>query len=389
VKHGGSRTLIVSNDFPPRTGGIQTYVYALASRLPADSVVVYASDHPGSVAHDAVAPFPVVRDRSRMLLPTAAVGRRAAEIARSEGCTSVWYGAAAPLGLLTDGLRRAGVGRFVASTHGHETGWAVLPGARSLLRRISRDVDVLTYITEFTRRGLAPATASDARLVRLPPGVDTDLFHPGVDGDAVREAVGFGGRPTVVCVSRLVRRKGQDALIAALPLIRSTVPDVALLLVGGGPDRDRLQRLAVREGVAEAVRFVGEVTREQLPSYYAAGDVFAMPCRTRRGGLDVEGLGMVYLEASAVGLPVVAGNSGGAPEAVQEGRTGFVVHDPLSPPAIARRLVPLLADPALAAGIGAAGREWVLREWRWDLLAGRLEALLSGPNLTEDRPAPC
>jgi phosphatidylinositol alpha-1,6-mannosyltransferase len=201
--------------------------------------------------------------------------------------------------------------------------------------------------------------------------------------------VGFGGRPTVVCVSRLVRRKGQDALIAALPLIRSTVPDVALLLVGGGPDRDRLQRLAVREGVAEAVRFVGEVTREQLPSYYAAGDVFAMPCRTRRGGLDVEGLGMVYLEASAVGLPVVAGNSGGAPEAVQEGRTGFVVHDPLSPPAIARRLVPLLADPALAAGIGAAGREWVLREWRWDLLAGRLEALLSGPNLTEDRPAPC
>ncbi|MBA2389165.1 MAG: glycosyltransferase family 4 protein [Geodermatophilaceae bacterium] len=374
----GPRTLIVTNDFPPRTGGIQTYVYALASRLPADSIVVYASDHPGAAEYDAAAPFPVIRDRSRVLLPTAGVGRRAADIARSEVCTTVWYGAAAPLGLLTPGLRRAGVTRFVASTHGHETGWAVLPAARSLLRRISRDVDVLTHITEFTKRGLAPALAPGTDLVWLPPGVDTDLFHPGVDGAGVRAALGLAARPTVVCVSRLVRRKGQDALITALPLLRKTVPDVALLLVGAGPDRARLQRLAERSGVAAAVRFCGAVPWTELPSYYAAGDVFAMPCRTRRGGLDVEGLGMVYLEASALGLPVVAGNSGGAPEAVQDGRTGYVVHDPQSAPAIARRLLPLLTDPGLAARLGAAGRDWVEREWRWDLLADRLAGLLSG-----------
>ena len=378
VSSPGSRTLVITNDFPPRTGGIQTFVHALASRLPTDSVVVYASNHPGAAGYDATAGFPVVRDRARMLLPTAAVGHRAAQIARSEGCTSVWYGAAAPLGLLTNRLRRAGVDRFVASTHGHETGWAALPGARSLLRRISRDVDVLTYITEFTRRGLAPATAPDAHLARLPPGVDTDLFHPGVDGSAVRTTFGLGSRPTVVCVSRLVRRKGQDALIRALGLVRAAVPDVALLLVGGGPDLARLQRMAARAGVADAVRFSGEVPWAQLPSYYAAGDVFAMPCRTRRAGLDVEGLGMVYLEASATGLPVVAGNSGGAPEAVQDGATGYVVQDPLSPPAIASRLVSLLTDPVRAAAFGAVGREWVLREWRWDLLAERLAGLLRG-----------
>jgi len=372
------RTLVITNDFPPRTGGIQSYVYALASLLPADSVVVYTSIHPGAAAYDAGAPFPVVRSRSRLLLPTAAVGRRAAEIVRSEGCNSVWFGAAAPLGLLTGGLRRAGVRRVVASTHGHETGWARLPAARSLLRRISRDVDVLTCIAEFTRRGLAPAMAPGARVVRLSPGVDTDLFHPGVDGTAVRAAYALDSRPTVVCVSRLVRRKGQDALIAALPIVRASVPDVALLLVGGGPDRARLQRLAARAGVSEAVRFSGEVRWDALPSYYAAGDVFAMPCRTRRGGLDVEGFGMVYVEAAATGLPVVAGNSGGAPEAVLDGRTGYVVHDPLSPPAIARRLIPLLTDPARAAALGAAGREWVLRELRWDLLANRLAGLL-GP----------
>lgn len=377
---GCPRTLIVTNDFPPRSGGIQTYVQALASRLPAGAVVVYASDHPGAAEYDARAAFPIVRDRSRMLLPTPAVGRRAAQVARAEGCTSVWYGAAAPLALLTEGLRTAGIARFVASTHGHETGWAALPLARSVLRRISRDVDVLTYITEFTRRGMAPATAPDAELVRLPPGVDTEMFHPGVDGSAVRAEFGLGGRPTVVCVSRLVRRKGQDALIAALGLVRATVPDAALLLVGGGPDRARLQQLAVRTGVADAVRFSGEVPWPRLPSYYAAGDVFAMPCRTRRAGLDVEGLGMVYLEASATGLPVVAGNSGGAPEAVQDGRTGYVVHDPQSPAAIARRLVPLLTDRHRATGLGAAGRDWVVREWRWDLLAGQLAGLLAGPS---------
>ncbi len=372
------RTLVVTNDFPPRTGGIQTYVHALASRLPADSVVVYASNHPGAAEYDATAGFPVVRDRTRMLLPTPGVARRAAQIARSEDCTSVWYGAAAPLALLTRGLRRAGVQRFIASTHGHETGWAALPGARSVLRRISRDVDVLTYITEFTRRALAPATAAGAQLAWLPPGVDTDTFHPGADGSAVRAAFGLADRPTVVCVSRLVRRKGQDALVAALPLVQAQVPDAALLLVGGGPDQARIRRLVDRAGVADAVRFAGEVPWSQLPAYYAAGNVFAMPCRTRRAGLDVEGLGMVYLEASATGLPVVAGTSGGAPEAVQDGTTGTVVPDPRSPGAVAAALIPLLTDPARAAALGAAGRDWVVREWRWDLLAQRLAGLLSG-----------
>lgn len=371
-----SRTLVVSNDFPPRMGGIQTYVEALLDRQPADSVVVYASRHPGWEAYDAAAPYPVVRDPARMLLPTAAVGRRVAQLARDEGCRTVWFGAAAPLALLTPRLRAAGVGHVVASTHGHETGWAALPGSRQLLRRISTHVDVLTYITDFTRRGLSPALDPSTRLAHLPPGVDTDLFHPGVDGTAVRAELGLGAAPTVVCVSRLVRRKGQDALIRAWPLVRRTVPDAVLLLVGGGPDQARLTELAARTGVADAVRFAGAVPWRRLPAYYRAGHVFAMPCRTRRAGLDVEGLGMVYLEASACGLPVLAGNSGGAPEAVRDGQTGLVVHDPRSPHAIADRLVVLLTDTDRAAAMGRAGREWVVEQWRWDLLAARLGRLL-------------
>lgn len=348
------------------------------NRQPPGSVVVYASRHPGWAAYDAAAAYPILRDRSTMLLPTPRVARRAAQIARAEGCRSVWYGAAAPLAMLTPRLRAAGVEHVVASTHGHETGWAALPGSRQLLRRISGQVDVLTYLTEFTCRGMAPALRPGLRLERLPPGVDVELFRPEVDGAPVRAALGLGEAPTVVCVSRLVRRKGQDILIRALPLVRRAVPGAVLLFVGGGPDRERLARLAAREDVADAVVFAGEVPWRELPAYYRAGQVFAMPCRTRRGGLDVEGLGMVYLEASACGLPVVAGNSGGAPEAVREGRTGLVVHDPRSPHALAERLVPLLRDADLATSMGRAGRAWVEAEWRWELLAARLQSLLAG-----------
>jgi phosphatidylinositol alpha-1,6-mannosyltransferase len=213
------------------------------------------------------------------------------------------------------------------------------------------------------------------RLERLPSGVDTSLFRPGAGGEEVRRRLGLAGRPVIVCVSRLVPRKGQDVLIRALPAIRRRVPDAALLCVGGGPYLPTLQRLAREVGV-DAV-FTGSVPWEALPAHYDAGDVFAMPCRTRRGGLEVEGLGIVFLEASATGLPVVAGRSGGSPDAVLDGTTGRVV-DGTSVDVVADVVASLLEDPARAERLGAAGRDWVEREWRWDVLAERLRGLLAG-----------
>lgn len=372
------RTLLVTNDFPPRPGGIQAFVHNLAVRQPAGSIVVYASTWPGAAKFDADQPFEVVREGTRVLLPTPAVARRAASLARAYGCDSVWFGAAAPLGLLAAGLRRrAGIRRAVALTHGHEVGWAALPGARSLLRRIGRDNDVVTYLGEYTRVRLSRVLNGHTELRRLAPGVDVDAFRPEADGSAVRRRHGLADRPVVVCVSRLVPRKGQDALIRALPAVRRRVPGAALLVVGGGPYRAKLQRLARGAGVASDVIFTGSVSWPELPAHYAAGDVYAMPCRTRNRGLDVEGLGIVYLEASATGLPVVAGDSGGAPDAVLEGETGYVV-DGRDPVPLVDRLATLLADPALARRMGAAGRAWVEREWRWDIQAERLTELLGG-----------
>ncbi|WP_431960010.1 glycosyltransferase family 4 protein [Actinacidiphila sp. bgisy160] len=374
------KTLIVTNDFPPRPGGIQAFVHSMALRLDPGRVVVYAStwrDGSEVAAFDAEQPFPVVRDRTTMLLPTPRVTRRAAALLREHGCTSVWFGAAAPLGLMAPALRKAGARRLVATTHGHEAGWAQLPASRGLLRRIGEGTDTITYLGEYTRSRIARALTPGAagRMVQLPPGVDEKTFHPASGGEAVRARLGLTDRPVVVCVSRLVPRKGQDTLIEAMPLILAAQPDTVLLVVGGGPYADELKRLAERTGVAESVRFTGAVPWEELPAHFGAGDVFAMPCRTRRGGLDVEGLGIVYLEASATGLPVVAGDSGGAPDAVLDGETGWVVRGG-EPGEAAERILALLGDEELRRRMGERGRKWVEDAWRWDLLAGRLKALL-------------
>ena len=374
-----TRTLVITNDFPPRPGGIQAYVLGMLREQPADDVVVLASRWKGWEAFDAELPYAVVRHPTSVLLPTTGVAARARELAQAHDCTRVWFGAAAPLGLLARGLRRHGVERVVATTHGHEVGWAALPGSRQALRRIGSAVDVVTYLGAFTQSRLAPAFGPQPAAALLPGGVDTDTFHadPGARAD-VRQRYGLGAdQPVVVCVSRLVPRKGQDRLIRALPALRARIPGTALLLVGGGPDRDRLTRLARAAGVGDHVVITGSVPWEDLPRCYAAGDVFAMPCRSRRAGLEVEGLGIVYLEAAATGLPVVAGDSGGAPDAVLPGETGVVV-DGTDLDAITRAVGDLLADPARAAAMGAAGRAWTERAWTWSILGARWRAIVTG-----------
>lgn len=366
------RTLVITNDYPPRPGGIQAFVAALAGRQPDGEVVVYAPAWKGAAAYDATQPHPVVRHPTSLMLPVPDVLRRARSIAAAEGCDRVWFGAAAPLGLLA---RPLGLSRAVASTHGHEVGWAMLPGARQVLRRIGRDVDVVTYLGDYTRARLRPALGAGATLAQLPSGVDTAAFRPGTGGDVVRRRHGLVDRPVVVCVSRLVPRKGQDVLVRGLRAVQARVPGAALLLVGGGPDAPRLRRLAAEHGVADDVVLVGSVPWEELPAHYDAGDVFAMPCRTRRRGLEVEGLGIVFLEASATGLPVVAGRSGGSPDAVLDGRTGVLV-DGERVDQVADEIAGLLADRARSERMGRAGRAWVEQAWRWEVLAQRLRGLL-------------
>lgn len=372
------RTLLVTNDFPPRPGGIQSYLHTFASRLPADELVVYAPRWRGDSHEkfDAQQPFPVVRHPTTLMVPTPFVARRAARLLREYDCDTVWFGAAAPLALLSPVLRQAGAQRIVASTHGHEVGWSMVPVARQALRVIGDTTDVVTFVSRYTRGRFAAAFGPNAALEHLPPGVDTETFRPDPAARAeLRARYGLGDRPTVLCLSRLVPRKGQDALILAFTEIKAKIDGAVLVIVGGGPYSERLRALAQSAGVADDVVFTGGVPAAELAAHHTIADVFCMPCRTRGAGLDVEGLGIVFLEASASGVPVIAGRSGGAPETVVEGETGHVV-DGRSTTDIAAAIVSILGDRDRAAAMGAAGREWVSKNWRWDSLGDRLHSLL-------------
>ena len=379
-----TRVLLVTNDFPPRRGGIQSYLENLVNELVREgehSLTVYAPKWKGADDYDrraAAAGIDVVRHPTTLMVPEPSVAIRMRRLIARDGIDTVWFGAAAPLALLAPLARDAGARRVIASTHGHEVGWSMLPLARTALRRIGNDTDVVTFISHYTRSRFASAFGPQAALEHLAPGVDTDRFEPdSVARAELRARYGLGGRPVVVCVSRLVPRKGQDMLIHALPSIRQRVPGTVLVIVGGGPYLDKLRRLANRFGVAEHVVFTEGIPAEELPAHHAMADVFAMPCRTRGSGLDVEGLGIVYLEASATGVPVVAGRSGGAPESVRDGETGLVV-DGWDVGAIAAAVGDLLADPQRAAAMGAAGRQWVVDDWQWHTKARRLSQLLTG-----------
>ncbi|MEO9327569.1 glycosyltransferase family 4 protein [Gordonia aurantiaca] len=372
------RTLLITNDFPPRPGGIQSYLENLVDLLPPEDVVVYAPRWRGRshIEFDARVPYTVYRHPTTLMLPTPFVARRAAEIIRREQISTVWFGAAAPLAVLAPVVRRAGARRVLASTHGHEVGWSMLPGARQVLRHIGRHTDVVTFVSKYTRGRFAAAFGADAALEYLPPGVDVNRFTPDpVARQEIRDRHGLGDRPTILCLSRLVPRKGQDVLIRALPLIRRTIPEAVLVIVGGGPYAEKLHALAESTGVGEHVIFTGSVPSEELSAYHNIADVFAMPSRTRGGGLDVEGLGIVYLEASATGIPVIAGLSGGAPETVVEGVTGTTV-DGRDVDAVAMAVLSILGDRATAAEMGAAGRRFVVENWQWSQMAARLRQLL-------------
>ncbi len=394
VSHRAGRTLVITNDFPPRRGGIESFVASLCGAMAPDQVVVYTSSCAGALEYDRQTHFPVIRSRGSVLLPTPGVARRAVALMAEHECDRVLFGAAAPLGLLADRLRAGGAEHITALTHGHEVWWAALPGSRQALHRIGRGVDVMTYVSEYCRSRIAPAVGPETalRMRRLAPGVDTGRFRPGVESDAVRAAYDIEvDRPVVLSASRLIARKGHDVLLRAWPKVLARCPNALLLIVGDGPRRDALCRTVASEGLLASVRLAGAVDWATMPAVYAAADVFVVACRTRRAGLEPEALGIVFLEAASSGLPVVAGRSGGAPETVRDNVTGFIV-DPRSETEIATRITELLTDPATARAMGRRGRAWVGTAFRVpDMSAplGRLGGDGGSVNRLRDRAPRC
>ena len=374
------KILCITNDFGPRAGGIETFVMGLIERLPASRVIVYTSAQDNSEPYDRkwLEGFgvEVVRDKAKILLPTPGVAYCVNALVRERNISTVFFGAAAPLGLLAKGLRRAGAKHIVALTHGHEVWWSKVWPFTLAIKIISRQVNHLTYLGEFTRSAIAQSISKTAgqSMVKIAPGIDTDHFSP-QDATHLRSELGLVHKKVIVSVGRLVHRKGQDVLIEAMPTIIEQVPQAHLLMIGEGPYRSYLETRAKSLGIQESVTFIGRIQYADLPEYICVGDIFVMPSRSRLAGLEVEGLGIVYLEASACGLPVIAGNSGGAPDAVLHGETGLVV-DGTRKADVAAATVELLLDSKRSKAMGARGREWIIQEWRWEIWSERFTKLL-------------
>ena len=311
------------------------------------------------------------------MLPSWRVTRAAQKIVAAKNIDVVVFGAAAPLALMSPSLRKSGVKKIIALTHGHEVWWAKIFPFNFAIKRIGKNVDHLTYLGEFTRQAISKALSrkSATEMVKIAPGIDTAHFIPQPDAMQKRKELGLQDKKIIISVGRLVHRKGQDNLIQAMPAVLKKIPNAHLLLVGEGPYRKHLEKLVTKSSLEQNVTFAGRIMYDRLPSYLSAADLFAMPSRSRFFGLEVEGLGIVYLEASACGIPVVAGNSGGAPDAVLEGVTGLCV-DGTNIEQITAALVEICSDAERASHMGAAGRNWIVEQWRWDFWSEKFNALL-------------
>jgi len=375
------KTLFITNDFGPRAGGIESFIIGLIERLPYGSTTVYTSAQGDTNEYDAAwlekYGVRVIRDRAKILLPTPRITGEIVRLIKGEAIETVAFGAAAPLALMASRLRGAGVARVIALTHGHEVWWSKVFPFTLAIRRIGSSVDVLTYLGEFTRTAIAGALApkSADAMVKIAPGIDTEHFAP-IDSSSLRESLGLGEKKIIVSVGRLVHRKGQDRLIESMRAIVQEVPTAHLLLIGEGPYRQHLQALVRKYALDDHISFIGRIHYADLPQYICIGEIFAMPSRSRFFGLEVEGLGIVYLEASACGLPVIAGASGGAPDAVIDGTTGVVV-DGLDSAAIAVAAINLLNNPTQATLMGQAGRRWIVEKWNWQIWADAFKKLIN------------
>ena len=374
------KILCVTNDFGPRAGGIETFIIGLIERLPKGSVIVYTSAQDKSEPYDQQwldgYGVEVIRDKARILLPTPGVAYCVSALIKDRGIKTAFFGAAAPLGLLAPVLRRAGVMKIIALTHGHEVWWSKVWPFTWAMKSIARNVDHLTYLGEFTRQAISQTINSSAQsaMVKIAPGIDTEHFAP-TDSSELTSELGLTDKKVIVSVGRLVHRKGQDVLIEAMPHLLKEIPDAHLVLIGEGPYRGYLETRVKNLGIDSKVTFIGRITYVDLPRYICLGEVFVMPSRSRLAGLEVEGLGIVYLEASACGLPVIAGNSGGAPDAVVQGVTGLVVNGK-DQQAVATSIATLLNDQENAREMGRKGREWVVEQWRWEIWSEKFRELL-------------
>jgi phosphatidylinositol alpha-1,6-mannosyltransferase len=374
------RLVLVTQDFPPARGGIQTWAVEIAHRLSrrCERFTVIAPAAEGVEAEDEALGLRVIRtgtSNTLVLRSAPALARLVTREGFDRTLHAQW--STAPAARV---LRRLGKLQKVAiAAHGRELllePWARVGAAQRGYDRVRRrelaGADCVFAGSRYTAELARGLGAAEERVHVTRYGTDPRRFRP-LDASSLRIRLGLGARPIVLTIARLVPRKGIDSVLAVLPVVRQVVPDVTYVVAGDGPDRERLEEIARRLGLADCVRFVGTIPDEELPLWYSLGDVFVMPSRSEPP--DVEGFGIVFLEAAACERAVIATRAGGIPDAVSDGISGLLV-EPGDGDALAKALGELLSDPARRAELGRRARERVLAELTWEKIADLTYAAL-------------
>lgn len=367
--------ILVTNDFPPKVGGIQSYLWELWRRLPPEDVTVLTTAYSGAADWDRRQPYRIERVATPVLLPGPRLARRVHDLADQTGARLVLLDPVSILAPLAPQLKVP----YGVLVHGAEVVvGANTPGGQLLVRKALRDARLVIAAGSYPAEAARRAAGRPVPTLEVPPGVDPGRFRPLDEAERVAARERFGvdaGTPLVVSVSRLVPRKGMDTLIRAAAAMGERHPGLTVLIGGTGRDRKRLEGLIAESGAP--VRIVGKVDHEELPAFYGMADVFAMLCRNRWAGIEQEGFGIVFLEAAAAGVPQVAGNSGGVRDAVVDGETGLIVDPSSDVDATVEALAMLLDDPALARRMAVSGRQRAEGELSHDAVAHRLRDGLS------------
>ena len=372
------RHLLVTNDFPPKVGGIQSYLWELWRRLPPEDTTVYCTPHDHSAAFDARQEFRIERSPEPVLLPYPWLVRRVREMADQVDAELIMLDPAVPLGIIGPFLDRP----YGVVLHGAEvTIPGRLPGVRRALRRVLVGASLVVAAGDYALAEAERCAGRKLPAVVIPPGVDTSRFTPpeAASRSAARHEFGFDADEVVIAsVNRLVPRKGMDTLIDAVSEVARLRPHVRLVIGGTGRSFGELRSRATQSSAR--IDLLGRLDDAAVPRLYRAADIMAMLCHDRWGGLEQEGFGIVFLEAAACGLPQIAGRSGGAAEAVVDGETGIVVDEPTSTEAVVSALLELIDDPDRRRRLGTAARRRACDEFDYDVLATQLEQAIDGWN---------
>ncbi|MFA6410617.1 MAG: glycosyltransferase family 4 protein [Candidatus Buchananbacteria bacterium] len=388
------KTLLVTLDFPPNLGGVATYYYNLCKNLPADKIVVLAPNQPGAEEFDQKQNFAIIRKNLIKDFPQTwpsgfrgvfkiiasvkwlTLIRQINLIAKHHKIELIQAGQVLPIGTLAWLYwRKKGV-PYIFYAHGLDI---MLPQKfmrkKTLLKKIIENAKAIVANSYFTKDELIKLGAAPEKVKVIYPCPDS-FSHQTTEwkNEKIIQDYKLTDKKILLTVGRLVERKGHDQVILALPKIIKQVPNLVYLIAGAGPQKPVLQNLVDQNGLRDVVKFIGQASKEELTIFYQICDVFIMPSRQLENG-DVEGFGIVYLEANSFGKPVIGGKSGGVPEAIIDGKTGLLVN-PENTDQIAQAVIKLLTDQSYAHRLGLQGLERVSNEFDWLTQAQKLKSLL-------------